>query len=643
MTPVQASTIPLFTGNKDPVVEAVTGSGKTLAFLIPIISRLLALEEPIPKHHIGAIIISPTRELATQIHSVLLQLLSFHPPSAAAINALNPSTSSSDTTHNQTDTDQQPPIFPASTLRIIPQLLTGGSNTTPQTSLSHFLKHSPNILIATSGRLLDLISSPHVHCPQSSFQVLVLDEADRLLQLGFKPTLSAILTRLPKQRRTGLFSASVGEAVEDIIRVGLRNPYRVNVKVRGVAGEAELKTPAALQLRCLTVSADRKLGSLLKLMASVRPLPQKTIAYLPTCASVDYISHVLQSLISHFYTKHTSEKLDVVSLHGRLTQPQRTANLTKFTASMTPTLLLTTDVAARGLDIPLVDLVVQLDPPSDPTSFLHRSGRAGRAGRKGLAIVFLMPGRESEEYPSYLAVRGTPVTSFNISGENENSVQVTDEEAREATESIRQVVLKDRALHDKSQIAFPSYVQAYRKHTARSIFRVAELPWIELAAGWGLLKLPRMPELKGLDIDPRLGLSIEWDNYAYRDKGRERKRKAQLEEKKTGGGGGGGGCSGGGERDGERGRDVERGKKRKQAWSSKKDAQEEREARREKRVKKREKDRESKMSEGERVKERELKNLIEQVRAQNVNGASRIGASQGGMREGDEVDFEGFD
>ena len=98
--------------------------------------------------------------------------------------------------------------------------------------------------MSTPGRLLELLSSPHVHCPQSSFEMLVLDEADRLLDLGFKDDLQNILRRLPKQRRTGLFSASVSEAVDQIVRVGLRNPVKVMVKVKGTSGAVDKRTPA---------------------------------------------------------------------------------------------------------------------------------------------------------------------------------------------------------------------------------------------------------------------------------------------------------------------------------------------------------------------------------------------------------------
>ena len=126
---------------------------------------------------------------------------------------------------------------------VVPQLLLGGNTSTAQ-DLSYFIKHSPNLLISTPGRLLELLSSPHVHCPQSSFEVLVLDEADRLLDLGFKEDLQKILRRLPKQRRTGLFSASVSEAVDQIIRVGLRNPVKIAVKVKSLNGGEDKRTPA---------------------------------------------------------------------------------------------------------------------------------------------------------------------------------------------------------------------------------------------------------------------------------------------------------------------------------------------------------------------------------------------------------------
>ena len=178
------------------------------------------------------------RELAGQIHGVLLSLLAFHGPSAAA---MKPPEEDLDETEIGLTT-ALPPTFSSSARTVVPQLLVGGDTTTAQ-DLSCFLKNSPNLIISTPGRLLELLSSPHVHCPQSSFEVLVLDEADRLLDLGFAVDLQKILSKLPKQRRTGLFSASVSEAVDQIIRVGLRNPVKVAVKVKGTNGGEDRRTP----------------------------------------------------------------------------------------------------------------------------------------------------------------------------------------------------------------------------------------------------------------------------------------------------------------------------------------------------------------------------------------------------------------
>ncbi|KAF2138984.1 uncharacterized protein K452DRAFT_275904 [Aplosporella prunicola CBS 121167] len=603
MTPVQASTIPLFIGYKDVVVEAVTGSGKTLSFLIPVVERLLRLEEPIRRHHVGAIIISPTRELASQIHTVLLSLLQFHAPSAAAIRK-----------HDGSDAgDAEPqPTFPSSTLKVIPQLLLGG-NTTPAQDLSTFLKTSPNLLIATPGRLLELLSSPHVHCPQTSFEVLVMDEADRLLDLGFKDDLQKILQRLPKQRRTGLFSASVSEAVSQLVRVGLRNPVRIAVKVKSASGALDKRTPASLQMTYVLTPPTHKIPAVAKLLETLSPVPQKSIIFLSTCASVDYFQHILPTLLS---------SCTVVPLHGKHPPNVREKNFKRFSESVTPTLLLTTDVAARGLDIPSVDLVIQLDPPSDPKTFIHRCGRAGRAGRRGLAVTFLTQGTHEEDYIPFLSVRQTPVAPLTTP-----RIETTDEEASAATQTIRDLVLKDRAVHDKAQRAFVSWVQSYSKHAASSIFRVKEIDWQAQAESWGLLRLPKMPELKAWDGDKRLGLSdaIDWNAYGYADAVREKRRReetaawlakpaSEIEEERA----------------------AKRRKNEKTAaWSGQREAKAEREVRREKRHRKKEGERKKKLTGEEREKEEQLLGMIEKVRAETK-------AREKEEREAEE-EFNGFD
>ncbi|KAJ4269539.1 ATP-dependent rRNA helicase spb4 [Fusarium torreyae] len=599
MTPVQAATLPHFMGNKDVVVEAVTGSGKTLAFLIPLVQKLLRLSEPTKKHHVAAIIVSPTRELAAQIHTVLLNLLQFHEASAEILPQL------------KEDEKRPATTVPA----IVPQLLVGGTTTTAQ-DLSFFLRHSSNVLISSPGRLVELLSSPHVHCPQSSFEVLVLDEADRLLDLGFKPDLQKILSHLPKQRRTGLFSASVSEAVGEIIRVGLRNPVKIEVKVKMKDGGIleDRKTPASLQMTYMVKPASQKLPALAELLRQLPIRPQRSIVFLSTCAAVDYFQHVLPPILP--------EGFALVPLHGKHPAKVREKNFNRFLTSVSPTILLTTDLAARGLDIPQVDLVVQIDAPSDPKVFIHRSGRAGRAGRKGLAVVMLHPGRE-EDYVKFLEIRKTPITQLE-----KPTVFTSEEDAVAATKKMRDLVLTDRALFDKAQKAFVSWARSYGAHQATSIFRAADLDWADLGNAWGLLRMPRMPELKSWTGDKMLGQEIDWDTYAYKEKTREQARKAALEEAESG------------VNKPDKSEEMKRKRKNNEAWSAKHEKEDERVERREKRRKRREAEAVSKMTDDEKVKQMELNDLIAEVRRQNREKEAAEAATK---KQGKDDEFTGFD
>lgn len=253
---------------------------------------------------------------------------------------------------------------------------------------------------------------------------------------------------------------------------------------------------------------------------------------------MDHFSHLLQTLLSSSLFPNTA--LTIIPLHGKHTPAIRLKNYTRFLTTPTPTLLLTTDLAARGLDIPAVDLTLQLDPPSDPKTFLHRAGRAGRAGRKGLSVVFLLPERETEGYPDFLAVRKTPVaplldllSSFPDNAASATSLthilnDATNSIATSATKTLQKTALTDRALHDRAQRAFVSWVRSYRAHAAASIFRITDIDWVAQAEGWGLLRLPRMPELKGLEVDRTLGLKVDWDGFGYKDVKQEGKRVAEL-------------------------------------------------------------------------------------------------------------------
>ena len=527
------------------------------------------------------------RELASQIHRVLLSLLSFHGPSAATLIPFDTLDGTSKSKERVGDEAVQ--TYPLRTRRVTPQLLLGGS-TTPAQDLSTFLKTSPNLLVSTPGRLLEILSSPYVHCPQSSFEVLVLDEADRLLDLGFKDDLTRILKCLPKQRRTGLFSASVSEALDQIIRVGLRNPVRIAVKVKGSNGAVDKRTPASLQMTYLITPPAHKWPALTRLLNGVDPTPSKTIVYVSTCAAVDYFQFLLPTVLP--------SSTVLIPLHGKHPTNVRQKNFIRFTNSTVPALLLTTDVAARGLDIPAVDLVVQVDPPSDPKVFLHRCGRAGRAGRRGLSIIFLQPGRE-EDYISFLEVRETPVEKLL-----RPDITIFENEAADATAAFRRLILQDRALHNKAQKAFVSWVRSYSKHQASSIFRVSDLDWTQLAEAWGLLKMPKMPELKTWNRDNYRSQHVDWDTYEYKDQLRERQRRETLEAYKKG------------ELSTPRRENKRKASGTSVAWSQNLEHKADKEARRARKQARREQDKKANMSQSEKDHAAETEMMVEALKQQ---------------------------
>lgn len=569
--------------------------------------RLLRSEDPAKRHHVQAIIISPTRELASQIYNVLVSFIKFHAPSAHLL--------------PHTKGDEKRPATTAPV--VVPQLLVGGTTKAAE-DLSTFLRLSPNILIGTPGRLAELLSSPYVKAPSSSFEVLVMDEADRLLDLGFSQELTRILGYLPKQRRTGLFSASLSEAVERLITVGLLYPHKITVRVKSLRDGGivqERKTPMSLQMSYIVTPASQKIPALCQLLERLEPRPSRSIVFFSTCFAVKYFARVLHGVLPPGFS--------IVSLHGKLEPQVREKNFERFVNATSPTVLLTTDIAARGLDIPQVDLVVQHDPPTDTKVFIHRCGRAGRAGRRGLAVVLLQPGRE-EGYVQLLDVRQTPITPLT-----RPPISATPADAELAAARIRAQARADRDVYQLAQRAFVSWARSYLEHQATSIFRVADLDWADLAQGYGLLELPKMPEVRGLDRS--LGLGIDTENIPFRDKDRERKRLAELEQwKKDKAAREALRASGGG--------DVVDVLKRKKndAWSGKHEQEDVKVARREKKRRKREAQRLGDMTEREREEQRKLDEMIAEVRRRNAEAAPAAKAAGGGGGGGGD-EFEGFD
>lgn len=497
MTPVQATAIPPLLSTKDVCVDAETGSGKTLSYLVPIAQTILFHLQAKPSAAVRALVLLPTRELAAQVHKVAEQLFNALPG------------------------------------RLTPVALIGGvsGDLMPDESTRHDMR----VVVATPGRLAAVLVGRGINV--SMLELLVLDEADRLLDMGFSVTLTDILTRLPRQRRTGIYSATQTKEVDALARAGLRNPVRVGVRVtvRGehVNGGKRRRIPASLRCEYGLVSHRDRLAHFLKLLGT-NP-DKKFIVYFMTCACVEYVRRLpLEEMVRKLAKSDGKVKRLFSALHGKMSQPRREKAMAQFAQSENG-VLMCTDVAARGIDIPDVDWVVQFDAPQDPDAYIHRVGRTARLGKMGNALIYLAPSEDA--YVEFLHVRKCPVTQMGgleseVDGESETGQYVSEGDLNAVRSVIRDATLADRAVLEASEAAFLSYVRAYKEHRCKFLFKMESLDIDSVADGFGLLRLPRFHEFKKLrkNITLRRGEGIVVREIAFKDRERERKRQAEIKD-----------------------------------------------------------------------------------------------------------------
>lgn len=469
MTHVQEATLPLFLGNKDVIVEAVTGSGKTLCFLLPILQILIKSKLEIQLSKIGALIIAPTRELAEQIYNVLDLFL-------GPVNSFY---------------DFKTPLST--------QLLIGGSS--QEKDLRQFQESGGNILVGTPGRIHELLSNYPYLFNTKELEVLVLDEADRLLDMGFEMSLNSILKILPKQRRTGLFSATMSDSLNEWSRVGLRNPVKITKVEYSPLENENQRIPSGLKIYYRITSHSQKwkdLGKILELNSE-----KKIILYVATCAVVDYYYKLLSKW-------ERFNGFTWFSLHGKMDPKRRGAVYSKFSSSGTKSVLICTDIAARGLDFPDIDYVIQYDPPQDPKSFSHRCGRTARIGKEGSAVVFLDP--KEDTFIEFLKIRKVPMEELVLPAQESND---------DYYHEMLEINKSDRDIYEKSIKAYVSWIRYYNEHQANFIFNLKKLDLGEIAKSFGLFRLPKMPELSKVEFNQ---IELDTDAIPYLDKTREKHR-----------------------------------------------------------------------------------------------------------------------
>jgi len=322
--PVQKMVIADALAGHDLLVQSPTGSGKTLAFGIPMVDLI----EP-GTGRLSALVLAPTRELASQIVAELES------------------------------------VTRARKLRIA--AVYGGVGFGPQSAAAR----KADIIVATPGRLEDLIGRGVLSLKQ--VRILVLDEADRMLDMGFKPQVDKIVRRISRDRQTMLFSATLDGEVGELAHAYTRDPVRF---------EAELPDEAHdVEHRFISVTADGKVDALIRELEAERGL---ALVFVRTKRGAD---RLVQKL--------ARRDVPAVALHGDMSQGARERALARFDSGRATTLV-ATDVAARGLDLTEITHVINFDPPEDAKGYLHRVGRTGRAGRGGSGITFVMPDQQAD-------------------------------------------------------------------------------------------------------------------------------------------------------------------------------------------------------------------------------------------------------
>ena len=322
-TPIQADAIPTALAGRDLLACASTGSGKTAAFLLPILHQLVDR----PRGKTRALILAPTRELAAQIHGDLEQLAAHTKVTGAVVH--------------------------------------GGVAMSPQ---ERAFRRGVDILIATPGRLLDHFQHDYARLP--ALEYLVLDEADRMLDIGFLPAIRQVLRHIPKPKQTFFFSATLPPEVQELAREILRSPAAINVERRAEPAHGVTQTvyPVPQELKSALLVALLESGTMDDALVFTRT------------------KHRADRLTKHL----VREGISAERIHGNRSQPQRTKALADFKSGACR-VLVATDIAARGIDIEELGHVVNLDVPAVPDDYIHRVGRTGRAQATGDAFTFVSP------------------------------------------------------------------------------------------------------------------------------------------------------------------------------------------------------------------------------------------------------------
>lgn len=422
MSEIQRAALPHALCGRDVLGASKTGSGKTLAFVIPVLEKLYR-ERWGPEDGVGCIILSPTNDLAGQIFKVITEVGKFHNFSGGVI------------------VGKRKGI-----------------------ELEKERVNSLNILVCTPGRLVQHFNeTANFDCSQ--LQMLVLDEADQILDRGFRSQVDAIISQIPKVRQTLLFSATQTKSVKDLARVSLRDPEYISVHE-----EARTATPDTLEQYAMIVPLDQKLNMLWSFIK--RHLNSKTIVFLSSVKQVKFVFQIFKKL---------RPGIPLKCMHGKMGYVVQQAIVADF--NETTSVLFSTDITSRGLDIKNVDWVVQVDCPENIDNYIHRVGRTARYNKKGKSLIFLCPEEEAMLEKLKAAESKIPIHIRKPKAE----------QLEQISQNIASVLVKFPNLQELGKKAFVTYL---RSVYLKKVFDLSRFSAEQFSAYAASLGLPVTPTIR---------------------------------------------------------------------------------------------------------------------------------------------------
>ena len=414
-TEVQARAIPIALKGKDIIGSAKTGSGKSLAFLVPTVQYILNN----PKNEgIQALVITPTRELALQLYDLAKILMNDNGTTCV--------------------------------------LVIGGGNRKKEAE--RLTSGEAKIIICTPGRLIDhMVNTKRFE--YNTMKILIIDEADKILKIGFEEELTEILKLIPKNRQTLLFSATITPKVNDLITLSVKDYENIRIK-------SEDPTVSTLEQGFLKIEADKKFLFLFTFFKKNQN--SKIIVFFSTCKEVEFYSSLLNYV-----------DVPVLSITGEYKQQKRSTTFMEF-CSLDKGILLCTDVAQRGLDIPDVDWVIQYDPPHDPEEYLHRVGRTARGANKlGKALLMILPNEIN-------FIRMLQLYKIKL-----DEFQFPEKKLAKIQEQLEKLVnKKDKFLLNLATEAYRAYIHSYNAQTDKDSFNLEKLDLLKVSKSFGLISPP---------------------------------------------------------------------------------------------------------------------------------------------------------